>query len=191
MSEAARTGRLTDPTAFVFTDVVGSTKLWAADPEATGRSFLIHDDAIRTAVKANGGDIFGWAGDSFRAVFEDRLDAVRACQAIHTELAKADWGDDPELAVRIGVTFGQALHRDAEYFGPTLNTAARLEEMARPGQTVLSAAAVAGLQGVEITALGRHRVRDVADVSRRFEPWTPRCRHCRRSLVRSLAATPP
>ena len=121
-----RTGRLIEPTTFVFTDVVGSTKLWAADPEATGRSFLIHDTIVRTALKNNNGEIFGWAGDSFRAAFQDRYDAVAACQAIHRELANADWEGDPALSVRIGVTYGKALHRDGEYFAPTLNTASRL-----------------------------------------------------------------
>lgn len=186
----ARSGRLTEPTAFVFTDVVGSTKLWAADPEATGRSFLIHDTIVRTALKENNGEIFGWAGDSFRAAFQDRYDAVAACQAVHRELANADWGVDPALSVRIGVTYGQALHRDGEYFGPTLNTAARLEEMARPGQTVLGAAAVAGLDGVTITALGRQRIRDVADAIELFQLGQQRFAPLR-TVDASLSTVPP
>lgn len=185
-----RSGRLTPPTAFVFTDVVGSTKLWAADPEATGRSFLIHDAAVRTALKDNNGEVFGWAGDSFRAAFEDRHDAVAACRMVHQELANADWGNGPALTVRIGVTFGQALHRDGEYFGPTLNTAARLEEMARPGQTVLSAAAVAGLDGVTITALGRQRVRDVAEAIELFQLGQQRFAPLR-TVDASLSTLPP
>lgn len=186
----ARTGRLTEPTAFVFTDVVGSTKLWAADPHATGRSFLIHDTLVRSVLKAHNGEIFGWAGDSFRAAFAERSDAVAACQAIHRELANADWGDDPALSVRIGVTHGQALHRDGEYFGPTLNNAARLEEMARPGQTVLSAAAVAGLDGVTITALGRQRIRDVAEAIELFQLGNQRFAPLR-TVDAALSTIPP
>lgn len=189
MSEA-RSGRLIEPAAFVFTDVVGSTKLWAADPEGTGRSFLIHDGIIRSAVKNNNGEIFGWAGDSFRAIFVDRLDAVQACDEIHAELTNGDWGQDPALAVRIGVTFGPALHRDGEYFGPTLNTAARLESMARPGQTVLGAAAVAGLDGVTITALGRHRVRDISEAIELFQLGSQRFAPLR-TVDASLSTLPP
>lgn len=189
MSEA-RSGRLVEPAAFVFTDVVGSTRLWAADPEATGRSFLIHDTIVRSAVKENNGEIFGWAGDSFRAIFTDRYDAVRACDEIHAELTNANWQGDPALAVRIGVTFGPALHRDGEYFGPTLNTAARLEGMARPGQTVLGAAAVAGLDGVPITALGRHRVRDVAEAIELFQLGVQRFAPLR-TVDASLSTLPP
>jgi len=186
----ARAGRLTEPTAFVFTDVVGSTKLWATDPEATGQSFLVHDSIVRSSIKHNNGHVFGWAGDSFRAAFEDRRDAIAACQAIHHELANANWGSGPALSLRIGVTYGQALHRDGEYFGPTLNTAARLEEMARPGQTVLSSAAVAGIDGISITALGRQRVRDVAEAIELFQLGAERFAPLR-TIDAALSTVPP
>ncbi len=186
----AQAGRLTEPTAFVFTDVVGSTKLWAADPDATGRSFLIHDALVRSGLKEHNGEIFGWAGDSFRAAFADRYDAVAACQTIHRDLANADWDGNPALSVRIGVTYGKALHRDGEYFGPTLNTAARLEAMARPGQTVLGAAAVAGLDGITITALGRQRVRDVAEAIELFQLGNQRFAPLR-TIDAALSTVPP
>lgn len=189
MSEP-RAGRLIEPTAFVFTDVVGSTKLWAANPEATGRSFVMHDDIVRSAIVEHDGEVFGWAGDSFRAAFSDRPKALAACNAIHRELEAADWGEDPALSVRIGVTFGPALHREGEYFGPTLNTAARLEEMARPGQTVLSAAAVAGLDGITITALGKQRVRDVAEAIEVFQLGDHRFAPLR-TVDASLSTLPP
>jgi len=183
-------GRLTDPIAFIFTDVVGSTKLWAADPDGTSRSFLVHDAIVRSAITGAGGEIFGWAGDSFRAAFTDRYEAVDACEAVHRDLAAADWGEGPKLSVRIGVTYGQALHRSGEYFGPTLNTAARLEEMARPGQTVLSASAVAGLDGVAITALGRQRVRDVSESIELFQLGNERFAALR-TVHQSLTNLPP
>ena len=44
----AYSSQLSEPATFVFTDVVGSTKLWAADPDATGRSFAVHDAIVRS-----------------------------------------------------------------------------------------------------------------------------------------------
>jgi len=157
---------------WLFTDVVGSTKLWAADPERTARSFVVHDAIVRSVLTEHQGEIFGWAGDSFRAGFASRTDAIDAANAVHIRLAEGDWGDDPTLRVRIGVTHGPGLARDGDYFGPILNTAARLEQAAQPGQTVVSAAVVAGLRDVAITALGRHRVRDVADELELFQLGT-------------------
>jgi len=183
-------GELTEPMTFVFTDVVGSTRLWAADPPATARSFVVHDQIVRSALAQHNGEVFGWAGDSFRAVFTDPHEAVASCTQIHRELANASWGEDPALLVRIGVNYGQALRRDAEYFGPTLNTASRLEAMARPGQTVLSSPVVAGLDGVEVTALGRQRVRDVAEAIELFQVGDARFAPLR-SIDATLSTIPP
>lgn len=164
MTAVGATGTMGGPLAFVFTDVVGSTKLWAADPQATSASFVVHDRVVRASVEANGGTIFGWAGDSFRASFPDPVAAVEAAEQIHRALAATDWVSGPPLRVRIGVNHGPAIARDGEYFGPTLNTTARLEQAAQPGQTVLSGAAAAELAGrCQLSALGRHRLRDVAD----------------------------
>ena len=92
--------------------------------------------------------------------------------------------------VRIGVTHGQAIARDGEYFGPTLNTASRLVAMASPGQTVLGSAVVAGLDGVEITALGRQQVRDVAEAIELFQLGTHRF-PALRTVNASLSSLPP
>ena len=40
---------------FLFTDVEGSTKLWAADKEAMSASLLVHDAILRGAIEGNGG----------------------------------------------------------------------------------------------------------------------------------------
>ena len=50
---------------FLFTDVEGSTRLWAADKGATSASLLVHDAILRTAIESHGGYVFTTAGDSF------------------------------------------------------------------------------------------------------------------------------
>lgn len=49
---------------FLFTDVEGSTRLWAADKDAMSASLLAHDAILRTAIEGNGGYVFTTAGDS-------------------------------------------------------------------------------------------------------------------------------
>ena len=93
---------------FLFTDVEGSTRLWAADAAATGRSLEAHDEIIKDAVAERGGYVFGWAGDHFRAAFEDPKAAVAAASAIQQRLGQFDWDDGPELRVRIGLHRGRA-----------------------------------------------------------------------------------
>lgn len=147
---------------FLFTDVEGSTRLWAADADATALSLERHDEIIRRAITSRGGHVFGWAGDHFRGAFEDPKAAVGAAMAAQRELAETDWGDGPALRVRMGLHRGRATQRDDDYFGPVPNTAARLEAAAAGGQILLSDA-VATVVDVETLQLGLHRLRDVPD----------------------------
>ncbi|MEZ5167736.1 MAG: adenylate/guanylate cyclase domain-containing protein [Acidimicrobiales bacterium] len=147
---------------FLFTDVEGSTRLWAADADATARSLEIHDRIVRSSIEARDGYVFGWAGDHFRGAFADPTAAVAAAVAIDSGLATADWGDGPALRVRMGLHRGRATQRDGDYFGPVPNTAARLEAVASGGQILLSVA-VASQVDIEMLPLGQHRLRDVPD----------------------------
>ncbi len=147
---------------FLFTDVEGSTRLWAADAEATARSLETHDHIVKAAMEGRGGLVFGWAGDHFRGAFEDAKSAVAAAMAAQAELAVTDWGDGPALRVRMGLHRGRATQRDGDYFGPVPNTAARIEAVAAGGQILMSDA-VRSVVDVETLALGRHRLRDVPE----------------------------
>jgi class 3 adenylate cyclase len=50
---------------FLFTDVEGSTRLWAADSDAMSRSLRVHDQILRDAVADHQGYVFTTAGDAF------------------------------------------------------------------------------------------------------------------------------
>ena len=146
--------------SFLFTDVEGSSRLWEADAVATAESLELHDKLVRRIIEASGGYIFGWAGDHFRAAFEDAQAAVDAAVAIQDELDHTNWRDGPSLRVRIGLHRGRATQRDGAYFGPVPNTTARLEASAAGCQILLSNQ-VAKVIDAELLSLGRHRLRDV------------------------------
>jgi len=59
----------TGTVTFLFTDVEGSTRLWAADEAAMSASLLLHDSIVREAIESVGGFVFTTAGDSFSAMF--------------------------------------------------------------------------------------------------------------------------
>ncbi len=145
---------------FLFTDVEGSTRLWAADAVTTASSIEKHDGIIRAAIQDRGGLVFGWAGDHFRGAFEDPRAAVAAAMAAQRALADADWDRGPELKVRMGLHRGRATPRDGDYFGSAPNTAARIESLAHGGQVLMSSA-VRDEVDVEVLDLGHHRLRDV------------------------------
>ena len=145
---------------FLFSDVVGSTRLWAADPEAMSASLRIHDQIFNETIAKYEGHVFSTAGDSFAAAFARASTAVECAEAIQRSLGEVDWGSWPALSVRIGLHQGEAEERDANYFGPTVNQAARVMAVAHGGQTLLTDG-VRDASGASITDLGTHMLRDI------------------------------
>lgn len=146
----------------LFTDVEGSTRLWAADPHAMSASLRLHDEIIREAVDARAGYVFATAGDSFAVAFSRATDALATAVAVQTTLAAAVW-PGPELRVRMGLHLGEAEERGGDYFGPVVNAAARVEAAGHGGQ-VLCTDAVAAMVAVDhagLVDLGEHQLRDL------------------------------
>jgi class 3 adenylate cyclase len=145
---------------FLFSDVVGSTRLWAADAEAMSASLWIHDQIFRDAFAEFDGYVFATAGDSFAAAFGRASAAVDCAEAIQAALARAEWGAWPALRVRIGLHVGEAEERDGNYFGPVVNQTARVMAVAHGGQVLLTAM-VRDSAAVTATDLGTHTLRDI------------------------------
>ena len=74
-------GRPSGTVTFLFTDVEGSTRLWARDPDAMSASLRVHDVVVRRAIEDRGGYVFTTAGDAFCAAFDRASDAVAAADA--------------------------------------------------------------------------------------------------------------
>jgi predicted ATPase/class 3 adenylate cyclase len=152
---------------FLFTDVEGSTRLWAADSEVMSASLLVHDSILRKVIEAGGGYVFTTAGDSFAVAFSKASDAVNAAEQIQAQLAVANW-PGPALRVRIGIHLGEAEERGGDYFGPVVNTTARVEAAGHGGQ-ILITDTVRVAARVEASDLGVHRLRDVEEPVRLFQ----------------------
>jgi predicted ATPase/class 3 adenylate cyclase len=146
---------------FLFTDVEGSTRLWAADAAGMSASLRTHDEVLRRVIDGFGGYVFTTAGDAFCVAFARATDAVECARAVQAELGAVEW-PGPALRVRMGLHLGEAELRDGDYFGPTVNTAARVESAGHGGQ-ILVTEAVRSAATVETVDLGVHRLRDVVD----------------------------
>jgi predicted ATPase/class 3 adenylate cyclase len=150
----------------LFSDIAGSTRLWEAEPDAMAAALRRHDAILREAIEASAGYVFKTVGDAFCAAFETPQAAVEV--AVRTQLTLLDepWPTSVPVRVRMGLHTGVCEERDNDYFGPTVNRAARLEAIAHGGQTVLSGttaelAASALPGGVRLRDLGQHRLRDL------------------------------
>jgi class 3 adenylate cyclase len=146
---------------FLFTDVEGSTRLWAEDRDTMSASLEAHDHILRAAFGSRGGYVFTTAGDSFAVAFSRTSDAVAAALQAQEALAETEW-PGPVLKVRMGLHLGEAQERAGDYFGPVVNTTARLESAGHGGQVLLTDTV---RQAAEVTVkdLGVHQLRDVAE----------------------------
>jgi class 3 adenylate cyclase/tetratricopeptide (TPR) repeat protein len=135
----------------VFCDVTGSTSLGEArDPESVRRVLARYFEQARAALERHGGTVEKFIGDAVMAVFgvptlheDDALRAVRAAAELRERLGELneelerDWG--VRLETRTAVNTGDVIAGSAETLvtGDAVNVAARLEQVAAPGEVLL------------------------------------------------------
>lgn len=125
---------------FLFTDIEGSTALWERYPSAMRDALARHDDLLCDAIAAHDGHVFKRMGDAFCAAFGVATDALAAALTAQRVLLSEAWGELGSLRVRIALQTGVAELRGGDYFGPTLNRAARLMAAGHGGQILLEQA---------------------------------------------------
>jgi len=122
---------------FLFTDLRGSTAMYAEMGDAPAFKIVReHFNTIRAAIVAAEGGIVKTIGDAVMAVFSDAGAGLRA--AIAMQEAFAGTG----LVVKIGLHSGPSIaitqNEVLDYFGTTVNTAARIQATSRGGDVVMS-----------------------------------------------------
>jgi class 3 adenylate cyclase len=142
MHHVLRSAPVVMPTGTVtllFTDIVGSTRLWEQDATDTAELVARHDAVVRGAIDAHGGVVFATLGDGFAAAFRQASDAVAAVILAQRTLVG---GEDGALLVpvRMGLHTGEAIEVDADYRGPAVNRAARIMVAGHGGQILVPTA---------------------------------------------------
>lgn len=126
----------------LFTDLRHSTQLYReiGDATAFGR-VMNHFDVLRKSIGENDGAVVKTIGDAIMAVFRSPADAVRAMLDVQHELANPADGNLP-LQLKAGLHSGPCiavtLNERLDYFGSTVNAAARLEGLSTGSDVVVS-----------------------------------------------------
>lgn len=129
----------------VFTDLKRSTELYLqiGDAPAFGR-VLNHFDILRAAVTEHEGKVVKTMGDAVMAVFRRPANALRAMQSAQRALQNPS-GNALPLALKVGIHTGTCiavnLNERLDYFGTTVNIAARVSGLA-DGKNLLVSDAV-------------------------------------------------
>src|SRR5262245_22677231 len=152
---------------FLFTDLVGSTRLWEEHPEAMREALARHDAILRDAVAQHGGAVVKTTGDGLHAVFTIATAAVAGAVDAQRALIDEAWPLPEPLLVRMGIHTGHAELRSGDYYGTAVNRAARIASVAHGGQIVCSLATEELVRDdvstdVALVDLGEHSLRDLA-----------------------------
>jgi adenylate cyclase len=153
----------TSPATFLFADIAGFTALTEAhgDEEAAA---LVADfcDAVRADLPDSGGVHVKTIGDALMLRIPDPGRAILFGLHVAHGLMRGHGAP----AVRVGLHHGPAIQREDDYFGATVNLAARVSGLAAGGEVLLTAQTAAlapELDGVFYEARGRQELRNVRE----------------------------
>ena len=137
----AKTAVSTVQGAIVFTDLAGFTEFTALRSDAAALALLsLQERLVREAI-AGRGRIVKDMGDGLMLWFDDPCHAVETALTLQERFDSESNADDLPLWVRIGVHYGRPARRGSDLVGHDVNVAARVADLAAPGEVLISEAA--------------------------------------------------
>ena len=139
-----------DSITLMFTDLEGSTALYERLGDAAAyRLVRRHFGVLAETIRAHDGALIKTIGDAVMAAFATPEQAVQAALHIHDRIAafNSDYSretgsTDAAIGLKMGLHAGRCiavtLNERLDYFGSTVNLAARLQGRSRRGEVVLS-----------------------------------------------------
>jgi class 3 adenylate cyclase len=124
---------------FMFTDIVGSTKLAEAMGEGPWSKLLgWHDRALRALFEKHRGEEVKQLGDGFFVAFDEPSDAVECAVAIQRKLDEHSESAGFAPDVRIGLHLAEATRKGDDYEGKGVHEAARIGDIGGAGEIIAS-----------------------------------------------------
>ena len=130
--------------AILFTDIKGSTALYQQIGDLNAFQLVQqHFDWLREATVGHGGAVVETIGDAVMAAYPDAAHAVAAALDMRAAAERFNLGQ-PErpMSLKIGIHHGTAiavtLNEELDYFGQTVNIAARVQALANAAEICLT-----------------------------------------------------
>lgn len=133
-----------DSIALLFTDLQGSTALYREVGDGPAYQLVReHFDFLIDIVRAHDGALVKTIGDAVMAAFTNPQQALRAALSVHEKITGFNQAHgDTAVSIKMGLHCGRCivvnLNDRLDYFGSTVNLAARLQGQSRGGDIVLS-----------------------------------------------------
>ena len=146
LEKAGLYSRIHGPPAVSFLDLTGYTRLTEEQGDAAAADLAAELRAlVRRSSMEHGGESVKWLGDGVMFYFSDPTNSVLAAfdmveVAVIHELPPA----------RVGIHAGPVVFQEGDYFGRTVNVAARIADYARPGEVLVSQEVVDAASGTQL-----------------------------------------
>jgi adenylate cyclase len=139
--------RLDRPPAVCFLDITGYTRLTEERGDEAAADLAARlATLVRRSSQAQGGTPVKWLGDGVMFYFREPAAAVLAAVAMVEGVGRQ--GLPP---AHVGIHAGPVVFQEGDYFGRTVNLAARIAEYARPGEVLVSQEVVHAADGGPVT----------------------------------------
>jgi adenylate cyclase len=144
--------------AILFSDIEGSTELneRLGDKEWV-RLLARHDSVVRSAIERHGGQVVKTQGDGFMAAFSTPEQAVRTAIAVQQAFERGRRKGRAAVLVRVGIHYGDVVHRDNDIFGRNVAHAARVAALAEGAEILVSETVAEALAECEDVVLSEPR----------------------------------
>ena len=153
--------------AILAADVVEYSRLMGEDEEGTIAALrALRSDLFEPVTDAHGGSIIKRMGDGWIVEYPSVSEAVRAAVKVQEGLKDHDL-----IRLRIGIHIGEVTFRDDDIYGDGINVAARLEELAEPGEIMISDTAHHSLDSKAVADFHGGEAHQLKNISRAVAVW--------------------
>ena len=156
--------------AILVSDVVGYSRLTGADEDRIlARLRALRSDLIDPTIAVHHGRVVKRTGDGSIVEFRSVVDAVRWAIEVQRAMVERNAGVAPDKRIefRIGIHLGDVVEEaDGDLMGDSVNIAARLQGVAKPGGICLSEQAywqVKGRLDLTVLDLGPTQLKNIAE----------------------------
>jgi adenylate cyclase len=128
--------------AILFADIANYTRLMGDDEVGTWRAAKPVIRNLNELARQHHGRVLQVRGDGLFLLFDSAVDAVRFGMELQRQMKNLNESleEERQLWFRVGINLGEILVDDDDVSGDSVNIAARLESLARPGHVCISAA---------------------------------------------------
>jgi adenylate cyclase len=156
-----------EPACAGFVDIVGyTTRSRSMTSDELAALVERFESVVTDLITEHSGRVVKTIGDEIFFVVDDPAEAAW----LGVELTEQHVHDASFPNVRVGMAYGELLHRLGDVFGPVVNMASRLTSVARPGRAIIDkqlAELVKDEPGIRLKRMPRTRIKGFETV----EPW--------------------